>query len=206
MIGWSISAAQDSGCFDHIVVSTDDGEIAEVSRLLGAQVPFLRPADLSDDFTGTGPVTAHALTEMENRVGPATAVCCLYATAPFVRSADLRAGLSRLQDTKSDYVFSVTTYAFPPARALRLLGENAVEMLNPEHLQTRSQDLDEVVHDAGQFYWGTPQAWREGRRIFGPASRALVLPRHLVQDIDTPEDWIRAEWMHRAMRATHEAK
>jgi len=202
MIGWSIAAAQKSGCFDRIIVSTDDAEIAAVARELGAETPFVRPDALSDDFTGTTPVVAHAVEEIIAQTGPVDAVCCLYATAPFVRSADLRDGLDKLkQDEQADYVFTVTTYAFPPARALRMDTNGHVAMLNPENETSRSQDLVEVVHDAGQFYWGRPDAWREHRPIFGPRSKALVLPRHLVQDIDTPEDWERAEWMRRAMSA-----
>lgn len=201
MIGWSIAAARESGCFDRIIVSTDDPEIAKVAQELGAEVPFLRPSNLSDDFTGTGPVTGHAMAHMQSSGVDVTAVCCLYATAPFVRSSDINAGLSLLQNNSCDFVFSVTTYAFPPARALRIHADNRVEMINPAHELTRSQDLEEVVHDAGQFYWGTPKAWSEDRSVYGKNSIALPLPRHLVQDIDTPEDWNRAEWMMRAMQA-----
>ena len=201
MIGWSIAAAQDAGCFDKIIVSTDDAGIADVARALGAEVPFLRPADLSDDFTGTGPVTGHAMAQMQAAGMDVTAVCCLYATAPFVRATDIRAGWDLLHANTCDYVFSVTTFAFPPARALRMLDKNSVEMLTPAHEVTRSQDLEELVHDAGQFYWGAPTAWAENRAVYSPRSIALPLPRHLVQDIDTPEDWTRAEWMMRAMQA-----
>ncbi|MEL6618257.1 MAG: pseudaminic acid cytidylyltransferase [Pseudomonadota bacterium] len=201
MIGWSIAAAHEAGCFDRIIVSTDDEDIAQVARDLGAEVPFLRPATLSDDFTGTGPVTAHALGEAEKAGGTFDAVCCLYATAPFVRADDLRASLAKFKAQPCDYVFSVTTFAFPPARALRLKARDRVEMLQPAQEQTRSQDLDEVVHDAGQFYWGTAEAWHAGRPIFSSDSVAYMLPRHLVQDIDTEADWTRAEWMRKAMDA-----
>jgi len=201
MIGWSIAAAQASGCFDRIIVSTDDDEIAQVARDLGADVPFLRPAELSDDFVGTGAVTAHALREAMAMDGPYGAVCCLYATAPFVRARDIVESLATFRQTDCDYVFSVTTYAFPIARALRLGPRGQVHMLHPEHETTRSQDLEEVVHDAGQFYWGTPEAWLAERPIFSANAIGHLLPRHLVQDIDTPEDWDRAEWMRRAMDA-----
>lgn len=201
MIGWSIAAAQDSGCFDKIIVSTDNADIADVATCLGAEVPFLRPAILSDDFTGTGPVTADAMARMQAGGMDITAVCCLYATAPFVRPCDLRAGMDLLETNTCDFVFSVTSYAFPPARALRMQAGDRVEMLTPAHELTRSQDLEEVVHDAGQFYWGTPNAWAEDKSVYSPNSIALHLPRYLVQDIDTPEDWTRAEWMMRAMQA-----
>ena len=197
MIAWSIKAAQDSGCFDRIIISTDDKEIADVAQQYGAEVPFMRPADLSDDHTGTTPVIRHA-TEWLGQNGPSPeAVCCIYATAPFIRASDIRDGLAALEGC--DYAFSVTSYAFPIQRAVRITPSNRVEMFNPEEFLTRSQDLEEVYHDAGQFYWGTADAWLAERAIFGASSTPVILPRHRVQDIDTAEDWITAEWMFKAM-------
>lgn len=201
MIAWSIEAAQQSGCFDQIVVSTDDAEIAEVARQCGAQVPFMRPADISDDHTGTTAVVAHAIDWFGDQGQTPEQVCCLYATAPFVSSDDLRRGLAVLLDTGSDYAFSVTSYAFPIQRAIRLNETGRVEMFNPEHFNTRSQDLEAAYHDAGQFYWGRADAWLQGRMIFSPAAVPVLLPRHRVQDIDTPEDWTRAKWMFKALQA-----
>lgn len=199
MITWSIKAAQDSGCFDRIIISTDDLEIADVAKHYGAEVPFTRPADLSDDHTGTTPVIRHA-TEWLSQNGPSPdAVCCIYATAPFIRASDIRDGLTALEGC--DYAFSVTSYAFPIQRAVRITPQNRVEMFAPDEFQTRSQDLEEAYHDAGQFYWGTAAAWLEERPIFGAASTPIILPRHRVQDIDTVEDWITAEWMFKAMDA-----
>ncbi|MBN8489251.1 MAG: pseudaminic acid cytidylyltransferase [Burkholderiales bacterium] len=200
MIAWSIRAALDSGCFDRVIVSTDDAEIAEVARQQGAEVPFMRPPELSDDHTGTIPVIAHA-TRWQAADGDAPSlVCCLYATAPFVRAADLQAGWTALRDSDAAYAFSVTSYAFPIQRAIRLTPEGRVAMFHPEHFNTRSQDLEEAFHDAGQFYWGRAEAWTAGLRIFAPHSRPVMLPRHRVQDIDTPEDWERAEWLFKAMQ------
>ena len=201
MIAWSIEAAQQSGCFDQIVVSTDDAQIAEVARQCGAQVPFMRPAELSDDHTGTTAVVAHAINWFADQGQKPVQVCCLYATAPFVSADDLRQGLAVLIDKGSDYAFSVTSYAFPIQRAIRLNETGRVEMFNPRHFNTRSQDLEAAYHDAGQFYWGRADAWQQGRMIFSPASVAVLLPRHRVQDIDTPEDWTRAEWMFKALQA-----
>lgn len=201
MIAWSIEAAQQSGCFDQIIVSTDDVEIAEVARQFGAAVPFMRPAELSDDHTGTIPVIRHAV-EWFNAQGRAVEqVCCLYATAPFVRVEDIQRGLKILDETGSDYAFSVTSYPFPIQRAIRITEQGRVEMFNSEHFNTRSQDLEEAYHDAGQFYWGRASAWLQGNMIFSPDSAPVLLPRHRVQDIDTPEDWLRAEWMFKAMQA-----
>jgi pseudaminic acid cytidylyltransferase len=200
MIAWSIRAALDSRCFDRIIVSTDDAEIADVAIAHGAEVPFIRPAELSDDKTGTVPVVAHAINWLNQNFFRATEVCCIYATAPFVRTVDLQLGLKTLVGTQADYVFSVTSYPFPIQRAIRMNLLHQVEMFQPEHINTRSQDLEDAWHDAGQFYWGNAQAWLENRLLFNNNSIGLPIPRHLVQDIDTYEDWIRAEWMYKAMQ------
>lgn len=201
MIAWSIEAALQSGCFDQVIVSTDDEEIAEVARHYGATVPFMRPAELSDDHTGTIPVIRHAIEWFNAQGQPVVQACCLYATAPFVSPVDIRRGFGILTDIGCDYAFSVTSYAFPIQRAIHLNTEGRVEMFNPEHFNTRSQDLEEAYHDAGQFYWGRAEAWLQGRMIFSPGSMPVALPRHRVQDIDTPEDWVRAEWLFKAMQA-----
>ena len=201
MIAWSIEAALDSGCFEQVVVSTDDAEIAEVARRYGAQVPFLRPAELSDDHAGTLAVIQHALQWFEARGECPQQLCCLYATAPFVCAADLQRGLQVLLEQACDYAFSVTSYAFPIQRAVRITAGGRIEMFDPAQFATRSQDLEEAFHDAGQFYWGRAQAWRDGRMIFGHGSVPVLLPRHRVQDIDTAEDWARAEWLFQAMQA-----
>jgi len=195
MIAWPIAAALECGFFDRVIVSTDNAEIAEVARTYGAEVPFMRPDALSDDHTGTIPVIAHAIEwQQQHGVSP-TAVCCIYATAPFVRSEQLRRGFDILESTGSDYAFAVTSYAYPIQRAVRIAAQGGIELLNPENLNTRSQDLEEAFHDAGQFYWGKTQAWLKGKSIFSPNTSPIVLPRHYVQDIDTQEDWELAEIM-----------
>ena len=200
MIAWSIDAARKSGCFDQIIVSTDDAEIAEISREYGAEVPFMRPAELSDDHTATIPVIAHALRWMEQNEVPAEIACCIYATAPFIQPTDLQRGLEVLTQSGGDYAFSVTSYAFPIQRAIRITSENRVEMFNPEYFETRSQDLEAAFHDAGQFYWGRASAWLDEKPIFSPDAAPVILPRSRVQDIDTFEDWERAEWLFKAMQ------
>jgi len=204
IIAWSIEAARASACFDRVVVSTDDAEIAEVARSFGAETPFVRPAELSDDRTGTLPVVRHAAQMCGAAAGDL--VCCIYATAPFVRAVDLRAGLEALLSSGADYAFSVASYAFPIQRAIRRTLDGRVEMFDPAQFQTRSQDLEEAWHDAGQFYWGKAEAWRAERPIFARCSVPVVLPRHRVQDIDTPEDWTRAEWLFRALQAEDGAR
>lgn len=199
MIAYSIEAAKKSGCFDKIVVSTDDEEIAALARTLGAEVPFMRPKELSDDHTATIPVIAHAITASVRDLSEVEAVCCIYATAPFAQAQYIQEAYEKLTATKASYAFSATSFAYPIQRAIRLTKEDRVEMFSPENFAVRSQDLEEAYHDAGQFYWGTPEAWLKGQVIFAPHSTAVLLPRHLVQDIDTPEDWIRAEFMYKAL-------
>lgn len=202
MIAWSIETAIASGCFSRVIVSTDDDEIASVAESYGAEVPFRRPPALSDDHAGTIPVITHAIGWLGEHGEAPDAVCCLYATAPFVQAEDLKAGLRALQGSSDvDYAFSVTSYAFPTQRALRLTPGGRVAMFQPEHFHTRSQDLEEAWHDAGQFYWGRAAAWSKGTPIFSERAVSVRLPRHRVQDIDTPEDWQRAEWLFNAWQA-----
>lgn len=200
MIGYSIEAALQSGCFDKVIVSTDDLEIAEVAKSFGAEVPFMRPAELSNDYAGTIPVVRHAIEWfMQQGINPSL-VCCLYATAPFVTPEYLQRGLQQITETNAAYAFTVTSYAFPIQRAIKITPELGVEMFDANSFNTRSQDLEEAWHDAGQFYWGKTDAWLTEKIIFGPESTPIILPRHRVQDIDTSEDWDRAEWLFKAMQ------
>ncbi|MDR6534734.1 pseudaminic acid cytidylyltransferase [Variovorax soli] len=201
IIAWSIAAAHGSGCFDRVIVSTDDAEIAGVARDAGAEVPFVRPSALSDDQTGTIPVVRHAV-EWQIATGEApSAVCCIYATAPFLMPDDIRRGLSVLEQRGGDFAFSVAKHPSPIQRAFRATASGHVEMFDPQHFQTRSQDLEEAFYDAGQFYWGTASAWCSAETLFSPTSTAVVLASYRVQDIDTPDDWVRAEWMFKALQA-----
>lgn len=199
IISWSIVAARQSGCFDRIIVSTDDPEIAEVAKAHGAEVPFMRPPELSDDHTGTIPVIAHALAWQNANGENVSEACCIYATAPFIRAEDLQRGWQAIQECDVNYAFSVTSYAFPIQRALRITPTTRVEMFEPKHFSTRSQDLEEAWHDAAQFYWGKADAWLTELPIFSKAAKPIVLPRHRVQDIDTPDDWARAEMMFKCL-------
>lgn len=199
MISYAIAAAIASDSFDLVLVSTDDEEIAQIAREYGAAVPFMRPPELADDHTGTIPVIAHAIDWVNRNVGIVEFTCCLYATAPFVQAADLKRGLQLLQSSDADYAFSVASYAFPIQRAIRITTNQRVEMFQPEYFNTRSQDLEEAFHDAGQFYWGTAQAWLTGKPVFSRGAVSVLLPRYRVQDIDTEEDWRRAELMHQAL-------
>lgn len=193
MIAWSIEVAKASGLFDHVIVSTDDNEIAEVAKQWGAEVPFMRPAELSNDYTGTTEVIAHATQWALDRGLEVDAVCCIYATAPFVQVDDLQRGWEALDSGDWAYAFTVTDFAAPIFRSFKQASDGGIEMFFPEHFSTRSQDLPIALHDAGQFYWGRPVAWVEGARVFDRHSIPIIIPRWRVQDIDNEEDWLRAE-------------
>lgn len=212
MIAWSIAAAQESGEFGRIIVSTDDDEIADIAREFGAEVPFLRPAALSDDHATTVEVMGHAARWLEREhqadetpgaVGVGvSALCCIYATAPFMCADDLTAAGAAFSSGAWHYVFSATEYAAPIFRSFRVREQGGVEMFYPDQFNTRSQDLPQAFHDAAQFYWAAPATWETGEPIFGLQSLAHVIPRWRVQDIDTAEDWRRAELMAAALRAS----
>ncbi|MCM2306532.1 MAG: pseudaminic acid cytidylyltransferase [Sulfuritalea sp.] len=200
MIAYSIECAIGSGLFNEVVVSTDDEEIAAVARSCGARIPFMRPAELANDHAGTIPVIAHA-TEWFKAAGHSpSAVCCIYATAPFVQPGDLKQGLEILESGPWEYVFSATSFGFPIFRSFKRLADGSVEMFYPEYFETRSQDLPEAFHDAGQFYWGRPGAWTGNKRFFDHWSNVVMLPRWRVQDIDSAEDWERAEVLMKLLR------
>jgi N-acylneuraminate cytidylyltransferase len=199
IIAYSIAAAQQTGLFDQVVVSTDDEEIAAVARSFGAATPFIRPKEIADDFTGTNAVVKHAITWFGERANDVAHACCIYATAPLVQAHFIEEGFTALTRSDATFAFSVTSYAFPIQRALRIAPGGRVDAIYPEHRMTRSQDLEHAYHDAGQFYWGTAGAFLDDLPLFAPHSIGVILPRHLVQDIDTPEDWDRAELMYRAV-------
>ncbi|UGB46559.1 pseudaminic acid cytidylyltransferase [Frateuria edaphi] len=201
VIAWSIDAARRSQCFDTIVVSTDDEEIARVAETCGALVPFPRPAELAGDHVATQPVVAHAIDWFVRQGLAPDPVCCIYATAPLLAPEDIVRGMEALESSGGDYAFAVTSYAFPIQRAIRITGEGRVEMFDPAFYGVRSQDLEPAFHDAGQFYWGRASAWCTGKPIFSHNAVPVHLPRHRVQDIDTPEDWARAEWLFESMQS-----
>jgi N-acylneuraminate cytidylyltransferase len=203
MLAWPIAAAQECGLFDRIVVSTDDQEVAAVARAHGAETPFFRPAELADDQTGVLAVMRHAIIALGEGIDYA---CLIYPTAPMLTAAYLHRGYETLADRPDkSFALAVTSFEFPVQRAVRITADGAIDALYPEYRQTRSQDLEPVFHDAGQFCWGRARAWLAGEAMFSPVTLPVVLPRVLVQDIDTPEDWERAELLFRLAKA-EEAK
>lgn len=202
MIAGSIRKALNSGLFERVVVSTDDEDIARIARDFGADVPFMRPPELADAFTGTAAVIQHAIEALDRRYDY---TCCIYATAPLLQARFLREGYEALQAAKDkSYAFSVCGFGFPVQRALLINPDGSLDAMHPEYRNVRSQDLVAAYQDAGQFYWGRSDAWLRGEVIFSPQSLPVILPRHLVQDIDTEEDWLRAEYLYTALKANGE--
>ena len=201
IIAWSIQAAQDAGIFDRIIVSTDDEEIAAVAQEYGADIPFIRPVDLADDFTGTASVIIHAIKWYIERGFDFEQVCCIYPTAPFIHAEDIRNGSEILRTSGAKFAFSVTSFAFPIQRAIKIRDDGRLEMFHPKEFNSRSQDLTEAYHDAGQFYCGTCDAWLSETTIFSPISVPVMLPRYRVQDIDTLEDWQQAEYLWKVIKS-----
>jgi pseudaminic acid cytidylyltransferase len=201
MIHWPIAAALESMLFDHVIVSTDDSEVAEVARVAGAQVPFVRPEGLADDHTPLRPVIKHAIEAMEEHLGePISKACCILATAAFVQIEDLRSGFGALSRPNIDFAFAATPYPSPIQRALRRTENGGVEMLNPQYRLTRSQDLEECFFDAGQFYCGHRDAFMDEHPMYSPRSVPIMIPQSRARDIDTLEDWAEAELLLKLMQ------
>ena len=193
LIAYSIEAALNSGVFERVIVSTDDAEIADVAVKFGAQVPFMRDAALSNDYA----TSSDAVADAARRLGGYSHVCCLYATAPLITGEILREAYGKFEEAECEFLFSSTEFSFPIQRAIRLGDDGAVNMFYPQFALTRSQDLERAYHDAGAFYFGRREAWLEKKPIFAPHSRAFLLPRNLVCDIDTPEDFEFAQKLYR---------
>lgn len=193
IIAYSIEVALASGLFDRVIVSTDDDEIAAISRQYGAQTPFIRDAKLSDDYTGTNAVIRDAIVQLIKMGEEIDYVCCIYATAPLLQEKYLRAGYEQLCKTDKLFAFSVTAFPFPIQRAIKIMADGSIAPFDPTMIEMRSQDLEEAYHDAGQFYWGKSEAYLANLSIFSGDSLPIILPQHLVQDIDTLDDWAQAE-------------
>jgi len=201
IISYSIKAARETNIFDKVIVSTDSLEIADVAKAWGAEVPFMRPAELSDDFIGTEPVLLHALNWLIERDFSVDYFCCIYPTAPLIKPEYIMKGFELLRERNLTTAFSVTTFPYPIFRALKISDDGYLEMVWPEYHASRSQDLPESYHDAGQFYWGNVQKFLEEKVLFSKNAAPVILERYLVQDIDTQEDWDTAEKMYCSLQA-----
>ena len=199
IIAWSIEEAINSKCFDEIIVSTDSPWIAEVAKEYGAKVPFLRAPDLSDDHTGLLDVIKDAIDQLTKLGYNFENVCCMLATAPFIKSNYINEGLKRITKNNQIFVLSATTFKYPVQRSFTIDGKKGMQMLFEENYHTRTQDLSEVWHDAAQFYWGSKETWKNANKIFLNSSEIVKIPNIVVQDIDTDEDWKNAELVYKIL-------
>ena len=194
LIAYSIEVALASKLFDRVIVSTDDEEIATIAREYGAEVPFMREDTLSDDYSSSMDVFEDAISKIKD----VEFACMIYATAPLLQTEYLQEGFEKLRHSDAINAFSATSMPFPIQRTFKINNDGRCEMFTPEHFLTRSQDLEEAYQDAGQFYWK-----RIGKKseeiMFSKESIPVILPRHLVQDIDTMEDWQRAELLYQTL-------
>jgi pseudaminic acid cytidylyltransferase len=200
MITYSIEAAIDSGIFDRIIVSTDSKQVASIAKDSGAEIPFMRPAELADDFTDTAPVLLHALNWLSGHGFTCDYFCCIYATAPLIQADYIIEGFNLIKQKKATTTFSVATFPYPIFRALKIDEDGCIEMFWPEHENSRSNNLPDAYHDAGQFYWVDTKRFLAEQKLFSSNSIPVILPRYLVQDIDTLEDWETAEKMFSALQ------
>jgi pseudaminic acid cytidylyltransferase len=197
MIAWAIETARTSNLFSHVVVSTDDEEIAETARSHGAETPFMRPSDLADDHTPTVPVIAHAVECCMQFGWVFDHACCIYPGSPLLHVGDLIAAAQLADDHKADFVYPVAEFAHPVQRAMRQLPSGAMQFLQPQFELVRTQDLERTYHDAGQFYWGRASAWLDGKKMH-TAGIGMPIPNWRVVDIDSEDDWLRAELLFKA--------
>jgi pseudaminic acid cytidylyltransferase len=202
IIAYSIEAALKSGLFDEVIVSTDDEEIASVAKQYGAKVPFIRPEKLSDDYATTVEVIKHTLNWYSEHSKDISVICCVYATAPFIKKSVITEGYKAITEKGYQFSFVATEFPFPIQRAIKVTEQGAVSMFCPETMNTRSQDLEKSYHDVGQLYWGHAQAFLDNRPLYSPDACAVIIPASDARDIDTPEDWQFAEILYQALYLT----
>ena len=199
IISYSVEAAIKSGIFDEVMVSTDSEEIAKIALEYGASVPFMRSKKTSDDYATTEDVLLEVLERYKEQGMQYQIVCCIYPTAPFVTDQKLREAYELLVKNKNiDSVVPVVRYSFPPQRAL-VEKDGVLQYQYPEYATTRSQDLQPIYHDCGQFYICRTDALQEHMNLITPKSLPYVLPEEEVQDIDNISDWILAEQKYKNM-------
>ena len=198
MIAHAIEAAVESTLFDHVFVSTDDVEIASIAGEYGAETPFMRPASLADDHTPTVPVVVHAIRQCEALGLDVTAVCCIYPGVPFIQVEDIHRSWNLLENSSAAYTFPVTEFPSAIQRSMKRSPDGSMQPFFPEYELVRTQDLEIAYHDAGQFYWGWRDSWLQHEQIHSH-SIGLPIPNWRVFDIDTADDWTRAELFHKAI-------
>jgi len=201
LITWAIEAALQSGQFEQVIVSTDDEQIAEIALQSGAAVPFMRPAELASDAASTVSVMAHAVTQMQAAGFVGALACCIYPASVFVSPSDFSQARAMLERSDRAYAATIVAYPHPIQRAFDLGPAGQIQLLDPAGATQRTQDLPQRWHDAGQFYWGRVDAWCAELPIL-PNAVGYELTQNQVQDIDTEDDWHRAQVIHSMRTAT----
>lgn len=202
IIVYSIEAALESGLFDQVMVSTDDEKIAEIANKYGAKVPFLRSKNNSDDFATTVDVLLEVIEQYEQIGEYYQEACCIYSTAPFISKERLVQGFQKLLSEKRSSVFPVVPFGYPIWRGLHKDVDGKFQMVWPENLNKRTQDLEEIYHDAGQWYWFMVDELRQNKSMFSNNSAAILLNQLEAQDIDTLKDWKIAEFKYEYLQST----
>jgi N-acylneuraminate cytidylyltransferase len=197
VISYSIEAAKNSGLFDEIMVSTDDQEIAETAKQLGASVPFLRSSENSNDFATTIDVLKEVLAEYKKSGTEFTHVCCIYPVAPLIQTKHIIEGFELLIHTNCNAVIPVATFEYPVWRSFKKSENNLLSYQWPEYKRSRSQDLEELFHDAGQWYWSRSECMSTYNSLVTENTQGLEIPMIHVQDIDNEQDWMLAEFKYK---------
>lgn len=197
IISYSVELAIKSNLFDKVIVSTDCDEIAEIAKSYGAEVPFKRPHEISDDFSTLNEVLKHAIDFIENDGFLYEYVCCIYATAPFIEIDDVRRGFELINTKKWESVIAATNFSYPIFRSFEKDKKGGLKMVFPDHYSSRSQDLPEIFHDAGQFFWAKSEFLKKSPSGFNQNNTIIEIPNYRAQDIDTDEDWHRAELIYK---------
>ena len=204
IISYSIETAINTNLFDKVIVSTDSDEIAKVAIKYGAETPFVRPKKFADDFTGTHEVIRHAVNWLENKGEKIDYICCIYPTAPLIEKNDILRGFDLIKSGKWDSIMAATNFSYPIFRSFKKLTNGGLKMIFPEHYKSRSQDLPNVYHDAGLFYWAKPEIWKKKSQGYNEKNSIVEIPNHRVQDIDTFEDWEKAELIYKILRKNND--
>ena len=195
MISFAIEAAFKSNLFDHIIVSTDNNEIAKIAEEFNAELPFIRPDNLSDDYTNTQSVIKHGIYQCENLSWDFNFVCCIYPCVPFINLSDLKTSFDIANCSKNSFVFPISEISSNPQRSLGIRQNVDIFSLFPDYEKMRTQDLKKGFFDAGQFYWGHKELWKTSKSIHNNA-KGLIIPKWRAIDIDSEDDWIMAELMY----------
>jgi len=193
ILAYSIETALATGLFEEVMVSTDDAEIAEVAKNYGASVPFLRSETNADDFATTAFVLLEVIAQYEKIGKTFEYACCIYPTAPLIKVEKIKKGFEKLKYNNYNTVFPVVAFSYPIWRGFKKSSDQEFKMVWPENLEKRSQDLEEVFHDAGQWYWFDVEIFKKEKKLYSENSSCIILEATEVQDIDNIVDWKLAE-------------